>query len=438
MAPAVRLAAALMLSPAFAAAHDIPASVVVQAYVRPEGQRMHLLVRVPLVAMRDVEFPLRDGGLLDLPRADAALRDAATLWLAGDIELYEESTPLAAPRTVAACVSLPSDRSFVTYDAALAHVSGAPLPQSTQLYWNQAFLDVVLEYPIRSDRSRFSIHPSLARLGVDVVTVLRYQPPAGAERAFEYTGDPGLVRLDPRWHQAALRFVRLGFLHILSGTDHLLFLFCLVIPFRRLGALVAIVTSFTVAHSITLIASAMDLAPGALWFPPLIETLIAASIVYMALENIFDVKSVQRRWIITFAFGLVHGFGFSFALRKTLQFAGSHLIASLLSFNIGVELGQLLVLAMLVPALTLLFRFAVPERAGTVVLSAIVAHTAWHWMGDRWDRLRRFEWPGVDLLLLLSIVRWLLAGVVIAAIVWLIVDILVGREARGARRERGA
>jgi len=160
--------------------------------------------------------------------------------------------------------------------------------------------------------------------------------------------------------------------------------------------------------------------------------------VYMALENIFDVKSVQRRWIITFAFGLVHGFGFSFALRKTLQFAGSHLIASLLSFNIGVELGQLLVLAMLVPALTLLFRFAVPERAGTVVLSAIVAHTAWHWMGDRWDRLRRFEWPGVDLLLLLSIVRWLLAGVVIAAIVWLIVDILVGREARGARRERGA
>ena len=88
---------------------------------------------------------------------------------------------------------------------------------------------------------------------------MRFLPPDGAVRAFEYTGDPGLVRLDPRWHQSALRFVRLGFEHILDGIDHLLFLFCLVIPFRRFGQLVLIVTSFTVAHSITLIASAFEL-----------------------------------------------------------------------------------------------------------------------------------------------------------------------------------
>ena len=160
-------------------------------------------------------------------------------------------------------------------------------------------------------------------------------------RAFEFDGDPGLVRLDPRWYQAALRFVAAGFLHILDGTDHLLFLLCLVIPFRRFRALIPVVTAFTVAHSITLIASAYDLAPDALWFPPLIETLIAISIVYMALENIVGSSTVQRRWMIAFGFGLVHGFGFSFALRETLQFAGSHLLTSLLSFNIGVELGQI-------------------------------------------------------------------------------------------------
>src|ERR1051326_8945271 len=91
---------------------------------------------------------------------------------------------------------------------------------------------------------------------------------------------------NPSWTQAAGQFVKLGFEHILDGTDHLLFLFCLVIPFRRLRSLVAVVTSFTVAHSITLIASAYNIAPDALWFPPLIETLIATSIVYMALENI--------------------------------------------------------------------------------------------------------------------------------------------------------
>src|SRR5262249_580748 len=153
----------------------------------------------------------------------------------------------------------------------------------------------------------------------------------------------------------------------------LLFLFCLVIPFRRIRSLIAVVTSFTVAHSITLIASAYNLAPDALWFPPLIETLIATSIVYMALENIVS-PPLKGRWLIPFGFGLVHGFGFSFALRQTLQFAGSYLLTSLLSFNVGVELGQLLVLVVLIPALGLLFRHVVAERMGTIILSAIVAH----------------------------------------------------------------
>ncbi len=80
-----------------------------------------------------------------------------------------------------------------------------------------------------------------------------------------------------------------------------------------------------------------------------IETLIAMSVFYMALENIVVRASRKARWIITFLFGLVHGFGFSFGLQHTLQFAGSHLLTSLLSFNVGVELGQLLVLALLVP-----------------------------------------------------------------------------------------
>jgi hydrogenase/urease accessory protein HupE len=157
-------------------------------------------------------------------------------------------------------------------------------------------------------------------LGVTVQTTLRFLSPDRPERAFSLHNDPGLVRLDPRWFQAAGRFVVDGFFHILAGTDHLLFLFCLIIPFRRMRSLLLIVTSFTVAHSITLIASAYGMAPDSLWFPPLVETLIATSIVYMALENIVA-PGLERRWIITFVFGLVHGFGFSFALRESLQFA---------------------------------------------------------------------------------------------------------------------
>ena len=228
--------------------------------------------------------------------------------------------------------------------------------------------------------------------------------------------------------------MHLGFLHILGGTDHLLFLFCLVIPFRRFRSLIPIVTSFTVAHSITLIASAYNLAPDALWFPPLIETLIAASIVYMALENIVGAATVHRRWMITFGFGLVHGFGFSFALRQTLQFAGSHMLTSLLSFNIGVELGQLLVLVLLIPVLEGLFRFVVAERMGTIILSALVAHTAWHWMIDRGEVLARFrfQWPVIDAAFLASLLRWLMALVAIAGAMWLITVLGRLRAARNS------
>jgi len=117
----------------------------------------------------------------------------------------------------------------------------------------------------------------------------------------------------------------------------------------------------------------------------------------------------------------VHGFGFSFALKQTLQFAGGHLLTSLLSFNIGVELGQLLVLAVLVPALELLFRYVVAERMGTIILSALVAHTAWHWMMERFDRLRqfRFEWPEINAAFLAGALRWLMLLVIVAALWWL-------------------
>ena len=415
------LMAALVCLPAGAGAHEIPADVTVRAFLKPEGTRLHLLVRVPLAAMRDVSYPRRESGSVDLARADAALRHAARLWIADAVELYEGEEHLGDPRIAAVRVSLPSDPSFGTYDKALALLTGPALPADTELEWSQGMLDVWFEYPVGSAGSRFSIHPGFGRLGLRVLTVLRFLPPGGAVRAFEFPGDPGLVRLDPRWHQAAGRFVALGFFHILDGTDHLLFLLCLVIPLRRLRPLVLVVTAFTVAHSITLIASAFDLAPEALWFPPLIETLIAASIVFMALENIVAPGSA-RRWIIAFAFGLVHGFGFSFALRETLQFAGSHLLTSLLSFNVGVELGQLLVLLVLVPLLDLCFRFAVAERVGTIVLSALVAHTGWHWMIERLDRLRQFSfrgpaWPAA---FLAGAVRGLLFAVVVAALVWLL------------------
>ena len=417
-------------------AHDIPSDATVQMFFKPAGNHLNILVRVPLKTMRDVDFPERGQGYLDFDRVDPALREGAMLWISDFIDVYENDARLPKPRVVETRLSLESDPSFASYDQALAHVTGPKLTNQTAIFWDQLMLDVLFEYPIQSDQSRFSIHPDLDRLAARVVIALRFLPPNGAVRAFEFLGDPGLVRLDPRWFQAAGEFVKLGFFHILDGTDHLLFLFCLVIPFRRLRALIPVVTSFTIAHSITLIASAYNLAPDALWFPPLIETLIATSIVYMALENIVGGATVQRRWAITFGFGLVHGFGFSFALRQTMQFAGSHLLTSLLSFNVGVELGQLLVLALMIPALDLLFRYVVAERMGTIILSAIVAHTAWHWMTDRYQAFRQyqFQWPALEAAPLAKDLRLLMLIVVAAGIVWIVFGLLWPRFVRTDER----
>jgi hypothetical protein len=417
-AAACLFAAALAL-PALLSAHEIPNDVTIQTFVKAEGSELRLLVRVPLIAMRDMTWRYKAQDMLDLDRSSSALHDAATLWVGDDVSVFEGGRKLE-PQTLAAVRATPADdRSFENYESANALLSA---PQAdVDVSVPTGYLDLLFTYPIQSADSRFSIDPRWARLGQRSITVVRLMLPNGAVRAFEFQGNPGLVDLDPRWFQAAWRFVKLGFEHILDGTDHLLFLFCLVIPFRRFRSLVTIVTAFTVAHSITLIASAYDLGPDSLWFPPLIETLIATSIVYMALENIVG-ANLHRRWLITFGFGLVHGFGFSFALKQTLQFAGSHLLTSLLSFNIGVELGQLLVLVLLIPALDLLFSRVVQERLGTIILSTLVAHTGWHWMTERYNTFRQYDlsMPELTPAFIAELLRYAMFFVALAGVLWVI------------------
>src|SRR5262252_480344 len=467
-------------------AHDIPNDVTVQTFVKPEGATLRVLVRVPLQAMRDMDYPKpRDttrGDLMDLSRAESTLRDAATLWISDFLDVYENGGRLGKPQVASVRAALASDRSFSSFEDALAHVTGPPLPPDTEFVWSQGLLDVLFEYPIESDRSEFAIEPRLARLGIRTLTVVRFLPPGGAVRAFEFSGDPGFVRLDPSRPQVAWQFVKLGLFHLLDGSGYVLFLGCVVIRFRRVRSLVAIVTAFTVAHSITLVASAYNLAPDALWFPPLIETLMAASIVYMALEDIVlaagkqpqrplstqrtafstDVsddrggatgsdsldsregrarkvisagsaisavafpQALRRRWLATFGFGLVYGFAFSFALRQMLQLGGTHRLTSVVSFNAGIELGQLLVLVALVPALNLLFGFVVSERLATIILAAIVGHTGWHWLGGTYAVLRqfRFEWPVLDAAFLASAMRWAMLAVIAVALYWLVFGVL--------------
>lgn len=424
---AVLLAIGLLAAPQWTAAHDIPADSTVRMFVKPEGQHLHVLVRVQMASINDIDWPLRrPTGYLDLERVEPFLRDASTMWIADYMDVYEDGAKLAYPTLTSVRLSSEGDTSFTTYEDAFAHVTGPLIAQDTTLLPTQGALDAYFDYTIRSDQSRFSIHPRFDRFGLRVLTILRFLAPDGLIRTFEYEGgNPGLIRLDPRWYQTAGAFTAMGFTYLLNGVDDVLFLLCLVVPFRRLREVVVIAGSFAAAESITFIASAFGMAPSVSWFAPLVVALVAVSILYVAVDNVIGLGSshgsaFRRRWITAFVFGLVHGFALSFALGQTLQFAGSHIVTAVLSFNVGIGLGQLLVLLLAIPVLALLFRFVISDRLGTIVVSALAAHVGWHWLTTRVSQLWRYQFtmPELTPAFFADVLRWLMLMVAVAGVWW--------------------
>jgi hypothetical protein len=412
---AAALLTLLCLAAPPAAAHEFKLDLAMSTFVRIEPGEAHVLARVPLELLRSVRFPTR-GPEIDLAGSADAMQRASAL-VTRELGLYENGSVLA-PRVVGARLSLPSDRSFTSWDGAVRHVA-APIEPDTRIVVEQGYYDLHLAYPIASPASAFALRASLAaELGPALRIAVRYLPLDGPDRALMINPSGEAVPLNPGWLQAAAGFVGLGIAHIVTGYDHLLFLLCLLMPLRGVRQVLTVVTGFTLAHSITLAGSALGLAPAGTWFPPFVETAIALSIVYMALENVIGVD-FRRRVLLTMLFGLVHGFGFSYGLQHDLQFAGGHLVVALLAFNAGIELGQIAMIALMLPALLVVRRYVFPGRMGDIVIAALVAHLGWHWMEQRWSDLAAAPWPspgasGVAMLLGWIAVLALVAAAVVA------------------------
>lgn len=220
----------------------------------------------------------------------------------------------------------------------------------------------------------------LERAGSTPVDLITHR----ADRSFSVaaagaTGDGGAEVAAGEGHASG--FVGLfvsGIEHILGGLDHLLFLLGLVLVGGSLRGLIGVITAFTVAHSITL-----GIAVLGLWSPPgaVVEPLIALSVAYVAIENWF-VKDAGKRWPLTFAFGLVHGFGFAGALGE-LRVPPAEVPGLLLAFNLGVELGQLAVLAVVLPVLALLRKRAGFATTGVRAVSVVLAAFGLYWFVSR-------------------------------------------------------
>jgi hydrogenase/urease accessory protein HupE len=181
------------------------------------------------------------------------------------------------------------------------------------------------------------------------------------------------------------RYLITGIEHIYLGYDHIAFLIAVVLWARRLVPVIKIVTAFTIAHSITLSLAALNIVVIA---GPIVEPAIAASIVYVAMENFFS-RDVDRRWRVAFAFGLVHGFGFAGALRE-VGLPANAVVTALAAFNVGVEIGQVAIVSIAVPLLIALDRLLAVDRSKPVReaflvygLSGLIAVLGSYWFLTR-------------------------------------------------------
>jgi len=181
--------------------------------------------------------------------------------------------------------------------------------------------------------------------------------------------------------QTFLGFLKLGIEHIGTGYDHLLFLFGLLIVAKNFRSSLLIISCFTVAHTITLGVATLGFFALR---PAITEPAIALSIVYVGAENLLRHGEPKGRWLLTFAFGLIHGFGFASVLRDLGVGAnGSGVAMPLFSFNLGVEIGQLTIAAIVLPIIWKLRQQEMFIRRVVPACSVVVAMLGAWWFVQR-------------------------------------------------------
>jgi hydrogenase/urease accessory protein HupE len=245
---------------------------------------------------------------------------------------------------------------------------------------NDARATIEIEFTCDASRGRLEIAEDWSALLGEHYRTLGNLRTANGERqvSFEEPLRKAAIDVDRPLATGWFDFIRLGIEHIITGYDHLLFLVALLATARGFWSVVRIVTAFTLAHSVTLTIATLDI----LTIPErVIEPLIAASIVWVALENLLAAEPDRRRWIWSFVFGLVHGFGFASALGE-LGLKESAIVRALVGFNVGVEIGQLIFVALFLPALAVLKR----GRGASLtprIASVAVAIVGSYWLGER-------------------------------------------------------
>jgi len=348
-------------------------------------EQMHQVVTEILQPYLDEKLSVTEDGKTYPVKIDRLVRngDIYTIWIS------VEHIPLAPERPVTIDYKLLFDETQNAHvNLAYGYLSEATGDALKSVF---DFSPPAMQYTFESSAHTWTVAPDTAktrRMVAPVASRLSQpaasaQPAAGARAQSPGAPTPAAPRSSWREFLAnAGRFVLLGIEHILSGYDHIAFLIALVVVAPSLRAVLPIITAFTAAHSMTLLLAALRLVS---LDARLVESSIALSICYVAAENLFR-KKATHRWLVTFCFGLVHGFGFASVLQNLIA-GKANLVSSVVSFNIGVELGQLMIFAALLPLLRLLGALIEPRRT-TIAASAAIGLLGFIWVLERSFDLR--------------------------------------------------
>jgi len=344
-----------------------------------------------LISLMALEVEAHDPGLSAADVRIEASRVVANLTLArGDVEILVridsnhdgEITPAEFEAVRTGLENLAASSLELRIDGRLASVSSVSVRPDES---NAIHFVVTFEREAGSELGvRSLLVARLARGHRQYVSIDDDRRNRLGERILDSGDDQFLLKYDgsragsPR---SFSQFLLLGIEHILTGYDHLVFLLGLLIAGASFKSAAKIITSFTVAHSITLALATLNLVRIS---PGIVEPLIAISIVYVGIENIFR-REMKRRWLLTFCFGLVHGFGFASVLSELGIGSGGIASAAipLLSFNLGVELGQVVIAGAALPLIWKLRNRPSFVARFVPVCSGLVAVAGGFWLIER-------------------------------------------------------
>jgi hypothetical protein len=399
-----------------AASRPIPEVVNAKVFVRLENGSLDLLVRVPLAAVKDIQFPTRgEAGYLDLEALASMLPGAADHWIAGGFDVFDHGEPVSRPEVDQPRIATIADQSFDSYQSALDHLGAPPVAATENLFLDQVWFDMRLRYRLASEQPAIAIDPKVAGWGVRVSTDLKIVDAGGQVRSLTFEGNPGRIYLAPRWTDAGRQFMDRGTRFVRSTAPLLLFLFCLVLPFRRYRPAIPPVVAFVSTLLVGLLASTLGLTLETVWFPPLLAALEVVAILLAAFANIANQVTPHRRTVFACCAGLIFGASTALDLEPALQFGGSHPLVSVLAFCAGAAATLVAAAAIIIPVMSYLFSRARTERIERIIVSALAADTAWGWLTERWSQLAKIPFGVVFETGAAAMVLRALAGLVLLA-----------------------